>query len=285
MTGRTIQLKHTPRSTPLVHKELIDSHCHLEMIVHSETELNALLQDAQLQGVQRVITIGTDLQSSEKSRHIASTHSGVFASIGVHPHGAAKVTPSDYERLAILAQDVNVVGYGEIGLDYAKMYAPKEIQQQVFREQLSLAKELGLPVIIHDRDAHEDIMHLLKQQAPYPAGGVMHCFSGDTHLAEQVLDLGFFISIPGIVTFPNAHALQQVVIDLPLEKMILETDAPFLAPVPYRGKTNTPCLLIHTAEKIAQLKNSTLHEVAQQTTKNTEILFHLPPSCEKYDCR
>lgn len=255
--------------------KLIDSHCHLEMLAQRDVNLKTLLTDACCNGVDRVITIGTDLQSSTQAIHIAQTHSEVFASIGIHPHEASNVTLTDYEKLTTLAQNDKVVGYGEIGLDYVKMYAPKKIQQQVFAKQLSLAKSLSLPVIIHDRDAHVDTMLILKEQAPYPAGGVMHCFSGNTQLAKQVIDLGFYISIPGIVTFPNAQTLQQVVDNLPLEKIILETDAPFLAPVPHRGKINTPGLLIHIAQKVASIKNYSVNEVAQHTTKNTENLFRL----------
>jgi len=227
--------------------------------------------------VTNIITIGIDKASSKQAVLLAERYPSIYASVGVHPHDAAGVNDSDFDEIAQLSTHKKVVGYGEIGLDYAKMYSPKEIQQQVFSRQLTLAQELNLPVIIHDRDAHEDTLAILKRHAPFPAGGVMHCFSGDIELAEQVVELGFFVSIPGIVTFKNAAALQEVARALPLQSMLIETDGPFLAPVPFRGKRNTPELILHTAKKIAQLRDTTLEAVAAQTTDNARALFNLPP--------
>ena len=168
-----------------------------------------------------------------------------------------------------------VVGFGEIGLDYAKKYSPKDVQLRVFVQQLDLAKDLQLPLIIHDREAHEDTICLLREKGPFPKGGVMHCFSGDTALAHQVLDLGLYISIPGIVTFPNASMMREAVRAVPLERLLLETDGPFLAPVPFRGKRNQPEYLLRTAAAVAEIKGVSLDDVAQQTTKNAEKLFSL----------
>ncbi len=256
---------------------LIDSHCHLNMEAF-EQDLDQVLDRAHRAGVTNIISIGIDKASSVQAVQIAERYPSIYASVGVHPHDSAAVNDTDFDEIAQLSAHEKVVGYGEIGLDYAKMYSPKEIQQQVFSRQLALAQELKLPVIIHDRDAHEDTLKILKQHAPFPAGGVLHCFSGDITFAEQVVELGFFVSIPGIVTFKNAQALQQVAVDLPLQSMLIETDGPFLAPVPFRGKRNTPELLLHTAEKIAQLRNTTLAEIAAQTTDNTRTLFNLPPA-------
>jgi TatD DNase family protein len=228
-------------------------------------------------GVTRIITVGINVPSSLEAVKIARRFSGIFATIGIHPHNVAEVHNDTYSQLQTLAEDKEnkIVGYGEIGLDYAKNYAPQDIQLHEFRNQLSIAKELHLPVIIHDREAHEDTIRILDNHKPFSAKGVMHCFSGDSELAWKVIDLGFYISIPGIVTFKNSETLQQVAREIPLNRIILETDGPFLAPVPYRGKTNQPEYLIFTAQKIAELKEISLEEVARETTANAERLFGL----------
>ena len=263
-------------SEPQSEMDLIDSHCHLDMEAF-ENDLDDIIAEAGRAGVNTIITIGIDRTSSERAVQLAGQFPSVYASVGVHPHDAAAVNDTDLEIIAGLCSHEKVIGYGEIGLDYARMYSPEKIQQQVFSRQLAMAKELGLPVIIHDRDAHEDTLRILKEHAPFPDGGVMHCFSGDLELAGQVIDLGFYVSIPGIVTFKNASGLQQVAGTLPLEVLLIETDAPFLAPVPFRGKRNTPGLLLHTAQKIADLRNIPLAEVAEKTSANTRTLFNLPP--------
>jgi len=262
-------------SNPSEKISLIDSHCHLDMEAY-EKDLDEIIDRAFQEGVSEIITIGINKTSSEKAVQLAEQYSSVYAAVGVHPHDASRVNKKDFDAIAGLAAHEKVVGYGEIGLDYAKFYSPKDVQQEVFSLQLSMAKELKLPVIIHDRDAHEDTLRILKQYAPFPAGGVMHCFSGDTAFARQVVDFGFYISIPGIVTFKNAKELQRVVCELPLQSILIETDGPFLAPVPYRGKRNMPVFLLHTAEKIAELRCTTLAVVANQTTSNTRTLFNLP---------
>lgn len=265
------------QSEPQSEIDLIDSHCHLDMEAF-ESDLEEIISRAGRAGVNTIITIGIDRASSERAVQLASRFPSVYASVGVHPHDAAGVNDADLKTIAGLCVHEKVIGYGEIGLDYAKMYSPKNIQQRIFSRQLAMAKELELPVIIHDRDAHEDTMHILKEHAPFPAGGVMHCFSGDLKLAERVIDLGFYVSVPGIVTFKNATGLQEVAGKLPLDVLLIETDGPFLAPVPFRGKRNTPELLRHTAEKIADLHNISLAEVATQTSANTRTLFNLPVS-------
>jgi len=240
-------------------------------------DLAGAIQSAQSAGVTGIITVGIDLDSTRQAIAIARRFFRVWATAGIHPHHAAEAGKEHYGRLAALAADKanKVVGYGEIGLDYARNYAPVEIQKAVFHAQLGLAKELGLPVIIHDRDAHEDTLQILAENAPFPAGGVMHCFSGDDALAGRVMDLGFYISIPGIVTFPKSEMLQQIARTIPLNRMVLETDGPFLAPVPFRGRSNRPEYLVHTAKKIAELRDISLAEVARQTSRNADSLFHL----------
>ncbi len=259
--------------------KLVDTHCHLDMTAY-ELDLEEIVQAAAGLGVAQIIAIGIDWPSSAAAVAIAGRFQGVFAAVGIHPHQAAEAGDDDYARLAALAArpENKVVGYGEIGLDYAKNYAPRDRQIKEFARQLGLARELRLPVIIHDRDAHDDTMRLIREAAPFPAGGVMHCFSGDRELARQAIDLGFHISIPGIVTFKNADTLQQVAADIPLERMLLETDGPFLAPVPWRGKRNKPEYLLYTAQKIAELRNISAAEVARRTSDNAKALFRLGPA-------
>lgn len=254
---------------------LIDSHCHLDM-ENGQDDIDNLIDSARQCQVDTIITIGIDLASSQQAVELAHTYPGVYASVGIHPHSAEDGDDAVYQQLQELSTLEKVVAYGEIGLDYAKQYAPVERQRKEFARQLQLAKELELPIIIHDRDAHEDTLHILKEQGPFPAGGVMHCFSGDMAFAHQVLDLGLFISIPGIVTFKNASDLQQVAQEIPLDHMLLETDGPFLTPVPFRGKRNRPEYLLYTAAKIAELREISIEEIARQTSLNTKKLFSLP---------
>lgn len=255
---------------------LIDTHCHLDMGAY-ENSLESVVRDAADAGVTEIITVGIDVASSYKAIEIAKRYPGIFATVGLHPHNATGKSKEVFDHFRALALDKKnkVVGYGEIGLDFAKEYAPRKEQVQSFEEQLSLARELGLPIIIHDRDAHDEVLAILKDHAPYPALGVMHCFSGDIRLAEKVIDLGLYISIPGIVTFNKSEAMQEVAQNIPLERLILETDGPFLSPVPFRGKINKPEYLLYTAQKVASLRRSSLADVTRQTTANTHTLFRL----------
>jgi TatD DNase family protein len=254
---------------------LIDTHCHLDMDSYQE-DLDLVLERAARAGISSIITIGIDLESSRQAIDIATQHKSVYATIGIHPHDAKQASEDDLTRLAEMAGHEKVVGYGEIGLDYAKLYSPKKRQKEIFHQQLSLAKRLELPVIIHDRDAHEDTLNILQEHAPFPRGGILHCFSGDLDFAKKILDLNFYISIPGIVTFKNAKALQEVAKKIPLESMLLETDGPFLAPVPFRGKRNEPAYLRHTAERISELRLMAIEELAMVTSTNACNIFALP---------
>ncbi|MCF6289411.1 MAG: TatD family hydrolase [Desulfobacterales bacterium] len=254
---------------------VVDTHCHLEMAAY-QPDREEVLQASAKAGVTRVITIGIDLETSRQALELADRHGDVFATVGVHPHNVADISGADYESLRSLAAYPKVVAYGEIGLDYVKCYAPKEQQREHFQRQIELGRELNLPLIIHDRGAHDETMAALTAAAPFPAGGVMHCFSGNIHLAEQVMELGFHISIPGVVTFNKAEELHEVAARVPLSTLLLETDGPFLAPEPWRGKRNMPAYILYTADKIARLRNLSLEEVARQTTENAEKLFRLP---------
>lgn len=255
--------------------ELVDTHCHLDMAPYRD-EVPQLLAEAADCGVVQVLSIGIDYPSSVAALALAGRHDGVYASIGFHPHAAEAVDERSLREVAALAGADKVVAYGEIGLDYVRDYAEPEVQRRAFRQQLELAIELELPVIIHDREAHDDTIRLIREAGPLPRGGVMHCFSGDRAFAEEMIALGFMLSIPGIVTFKSAETLHEVVRTISLSHLMLETDGPFLAPMPHRGKRNQPAYLLHTARRVAQLKDMPLEEIARQTTANARALFHLP---------
>lgn len=261
-----------PRLEPASY--LIDSHCHLDMNAYQE-DLDSVLKRAVDNQVHGIVTIGTDLSSSLVAVNLARKHSMLRAAIGVHPHDAKDVKQDDLSKLAFLAEkhkDV-VVGYGEIGLDYAKKYSEPEVQRTVFRQQLRLAKELNLPIIIHDRDAHQDCLKIIKEEGPFDHGGIMHCFSGNLDFASKVIDCNLLISIPGIVTYKNARDLREVASQIPMDKMLLETDGPFLAPVPYRGKRNEPVYTLFIAEAIAKMRSTSLETIADRTSANACRLF------------
>ena len=253
---------------------IIDTHCHLDMI-SSEDDIRTTITRAAALGVSAIITVGIDLDSSKKAIHLATQYDSVYATVGIHPHNVQELNDTTYGELEKLCGMPKVLAYGEIGLDYVKQYAPKDIQLEHYARQLDLAKMMQLPVVIHDREAHEDILSILNAKAPFPAGGVMHCFSGNLHLAQRVLDMGFIISIPGVVTFNKAAEMQEVAEKVPLDKLIIETDAPFLAPEPLRGKKNLPEYILYTAQKIADLRGLPLEIVAQATTQNARNIFKM----------
>lgn len=253
---------------------LIDSHAHLAM-PDFEKDLPRVIERAKQAGVGQIITVGTTLPEVEKSLKIAQKYDSVYAAIGIHPHEVQDIAEGDYPRLRVLARDKKVVAFGEIGLDFYRNYSPHDIQLRRFRELLNIGKDLGLPIVIHDRDAHEEILRILEEESDGRWRGVFHCFSGNLAMARRVLALGFYLSIPGTVTFPKSTQQQEVVRHTPLEKIILETDCPYLAPEPFRGKRNEPAYIRHTAEKIASLKGLTLEDVSRITAINVKLLFNI----------
>ena len=271
-------VKDQKHDTPVLAEgiQLVDSHCHLDMESYAE-DLEDVLERARQHKVATIITIGVDPDSSKKAVRLAQQHPEIWASAGIHPHDLLSVTDSTYTKLFefIEANREWIVGYGEIGLDYAKQRCEPGIQRRHFQTQLDMAKNLKLPVIIHDREAHEDTLRLLRDCGPFPAGGVMHCFSGDYHFARKILDLGFSISIPGIVTFKNAADLRKVAVEIPLASLLLETDGPYLAPHPWRGRRNEPSYVLHTAACVAELRGISLSLLARATTANAVSLFDL----------
>ena len=253
---------------------LIDTHCHLDMY-SGEENIGTVVANAAASGISRIVTIGIDIASSRKAIALAAQYNSVYATVGIHPHNVAALHEETYEEIEKLCRQPRVVAYGEIGLDYVKEYAPKNTQLDHYAAQVDLAKNARLPLVIHDREAHNDILQILKNSAPFPDRGVMHCFSGDWDFAVKVLDLGFAISIPGVVTFGKAAMLQDVVRRIPLDRLILETDAPFLAPEPLRGRQNMPQYMLYTAQKVAELRGISLDETARATTANAIELFKL----------
>ncbi len=254
----------------------IDTHCHLDMQVYQD-DFTEVLSRAAAADIIHIISIGIDLDSSVQAVKLAEQYPQISATVGIHPHDVQHIGDATYTQLISVLNEnrQHIVGYGEIGLDYFKNYSPVDLQKHHFRKQLEIAKEFKLPVVIHDRDAHDDIITILEETGPFEAGGVVHCFSGDYVFARKVLSQNFNISIPGIVTFKNAHDLHEVVKKIPLESMLLETDGPFLAPVPFRGKRNESSYIPIIAEKIAELRQTTKEKIAETTTANAKALFNL----------
>lgn len=253
---------------------LIDTHAHLtdNRFAH---DLDDVLLRAEESGVRAMINVGYDLPSSRRCVALASKREPLFAAVGIHPHEAAKVGEQALAQLRQLALDGNVVALGEMGLDYYYDHSPRNLQQELFRQQIRLAKSLSLPIIVHDRDAHEDVLSILEEEGADTVGGVLHCFSGDRNFAVRCLKLGFHISLAGPVTFNNSRDLAAVAETISKDKLLLETDAPYLAPVPYRGKRNEPAYLLAVAKKVATLRGITVEELSADTTENAQKLFKL----------
>ena len=250
---------------------LIDSHAHLEMR-EFDADRNQVIDRALRVGVDLIVTIGTSLADSRKAAEIASRYPCVYAAIGVHPHEVKDIDPHTYDSLNKLATHDKVIAFGEIGLDFFRNLSPRDIQLKRFSEQLEIAHELNLPIIVHDRDAHKETLDLLRKW-PGERKGVIHCFSGDYKMAQECIDMGFYISVTGAVTFKKSEVISEVVRKIPLERILIETDAPFITPEPHRGKRNEPSYVIFTARKIAELKGVTMEEVGRITSKNTRQIF------------
>ena len=253
---------------------LIDSHCHLDDHRY-DADREVVITSARAVGVDHFVTIGCDLETSRAAVALAQQHPFVSATVGVHPHEVKLIQDGWYDELRSLARSDRVVAYGEIGLDYHYDHSPRDVQRSRFREQVQLARELRLPIIIHTREAQEDTITILKEEKAQDVGGVFHCFSGDAWLAKDALDLGFYLSFSGVVTFQNAVMLRDIVKTVPLDRILVETDSPYLTPVPHRGKRNEPAYVRHVAEKIAELHGLTVQEVEQATTQNTRRVFRI----------
>lgn len=252
---------------------LVDSHCHIDL-PQFDADRDAAVARAREAGVERMLIVGgvDEGQGHRRALRVAEAL-GMPASAGVHPHEARLATEAAYDELRGLAGERRIVAIGEIGLDFHYDHSPREVQRDVFRRQLRLARDVGLPVIVHTREANEETAAILEHEEAEEIGGVIHCFTGSRELAERALVLGFCISFSGIVAFPRAEVIQEVARTVPLERLLLETDAPFLAPPPHRGKRNEPALVLEVARKLASLRDLELEAVAAASSANFERLF------------
>ena len=254
---------------------LIDTHTHLDDARYND-DRDAMIARAREAGVEAFVTIGCDLATSRAAVALATQHQFVYASIGVHPHEVKHISEGWYDEFRRLVKNKKVVAYGEIGLDYHYNHSSPKEQRERFREQIQLARELNLPIIIHTREAQDDTMTILKEEKASEIGGVFHCFSGDAWLAKDALDLGFYLSFSGILTFQNATMLRDIAKHTPLDRVLIETDCPYLTPVPHRGKRNEPAYVAHVAQQLAVIHPElSLEQIERRTTENAKRLFRI----------
>lgn len=254
---------------------LVDSHCHLDD-EKFDADRDAVIGRARTAGVERMMAIGTgdgppDLEAALR---LARPHDFIYATVGVHPHDAAKATPGTFEKLSQLANEPKVLAIGEIGLDYHYDFSPRNVQHRIFARQLELAAAARKPIVIHTREAWADTLALVREHG-LPFGGIMHCFTGGPKEAEEALDVGFHLSFGGILTFPKADDIREAAAGTPEDRLLIETDSPYLAPIPHRGKRNEPAFLVETARRLAQLRATPIENIAAITTQNFNRLFQL----------
>ncbi|WP_281883858.1 TatD family hydrolase [Paenibacillus sp. YYML68] len=256
---------------------LIDTHAHLNAEQFDEDRQEVIAR-AQQNGIRRIINVGFNRETIPTSLALAEQYDFIYSTVGWHPTDAINMKDGDLEWLESLCAHEKVVAIGEIGLDYYWDTSPKDVQDRVFREQIRLARKVKLPIVIHNRDAHHDVVETLREEKASEVGGVMHCFSGSWETAKQCLDLNFYISFGGPVTFKNAKQPKEVLEKVPLDRLLIETDAPYLAPHPYRGKRNESSYVRLIAETAAEIKGLSLEELAEITTRNATKLFNLKTS-------
>ena len=252
---------------PVTLPGLVDSHCHLDD-AQFDADRDQVIARAQAAGVQIFLAIGAGAgpPDLEVAICLAERYPGFYATVGVHPHDAAKAGDETFERLAALAAHPKVVAIGEIGLDYHYDFSPRDVQRRVFARQLQLAAEAGLPVSIHTREAWNDTLDILRVHGP--ASGIFHCFTGDARQAQQALDLGFHLAFGGVLTFPNAESVREAARIAPARRLLLETDCPYLAPAPHRGKRNEPAFVVEIARRLAEVRDASFESIAALTTAN-----------------
>lgn len=249
-----------------------DTHAHLNAEQYNK-DLAEVIDRAQKEGVSNIVVVGFDRPTIEKAMKLTEEYDFIYACVGWHPVDAIDMTEEDLLWIEELTKHPKVVALGEMGLDYYWDKSPKEIQKEVFRRQIRLAKKVELPIVIHNRDATADIVEILKEEEAKEVGGIMHCFSGSPETAKECTDMNFYISLGGPVTFKNAKKPKEVAEVIPLEKLLIETDCPYLAPHPYRGKRNEPGYVKLVAEQIAEIKGISTEEVARVTTENAKKIF------------
>ncbi|WP_307414101.1 TatD family hydrolase [Neobacillus ginsengisoli] len=251
---------------------LFDTHVHLNAEQYDE-DLEEVIERAREEGVHNMVVVGFDRPTIQRAMELAESYEFIYACVGWHPVDAIDMTDEDLLWIEELAAHPKVVAIGEMGLDYHWDKSPKDIQKEVFRKQIRLAKKVKLPIVIHNREATADIVEILKEEGAEEVGGIMHCFSGSPEVAKECVKINFYISLGGPVTFKNAKKPKDVAAEIPLDKLLIETDCPYLAPHPYRGKRNEPSYVKLVAEEIAAIKGVSFEEVAEATTQNAKKLF------------
>lgn len=253
---------------------LFDTHAHLNA-EQFDTDLEEVIARAKAEKVERIVVVGFDKPTITRAMELIEEYHFIYAAIGWHPVDAIDMTEEDLTWIKELSSHEKVVAIGEMGLDYHWDKSPKDIQKEVFRKQIALAKEVNLPIIIHNRDATEDVVTILKEEGAEEVGGIMHCFTGSAEVARQCMDMNFYISFGGPVTFKNAKKPKEVAKEIPNDRLLIETDCPFLTPHPFRGKRNEPSYVKYVAEQLAELKGLTYEEIASVTTENAKRLFRM----------
>ena len=254
---------------------LFDTHAHLHFPDYAD-DLDAVLERARAAGVRGMVTIGTDRETNRAVTALAKRLPDVWATVGIHPHDAGEAAEADFEEMERLARsEAKVVGFGEMGLDFFRNLSPPDVQRQVFRRQVDIARRARKPLVIHCRDAHTETLAILAEERAGETGGVMHCFSGDVEIARRCLDLGLYISLAGPVTYKNARALPDVARFVPEDRLVVETDCPYLPPTPHRGKRNEPAFVGLTAALIAELRNADPDALCDSLTANASKLFRI----------
>lgn len=251
-----------------------DTHAHLDDPQFKEDQEQVIAR-AREAGLELIVNVGYNVASAKRTVQLIRKYEFIYGTVGMHPHDAKDLDGAALQELKKLAAESKIVGVGEIGLDYYWNHSPRDVQQRVFRRMLDFAREVKLPVVVHDREAHEDIFRILKEEKAHQVGGIMHCYSGSWPLAKEAISMGFFISIAGPVTFHNARKTLEVVKEIPLEHLLIETDSPYLAPVPFRGKRNEPAYVVKVAETIAHIKGLPVEEVGRITAENGRRAFRI----------
>jgi len=251
---------------------LVDSHAHLDGSQFA-SDRDQTIQRAHDNGISHILTIGCDMESSAASLALATKHPNIYAAVGVHPHDATEINEATLKQLEELLGRPKVVALGEIGLDFFRDRSPRDVQRNAFRQQVRLARKVGKPIIVHDRDAHDEVLQILQEENAAEVGGVLHCFSGDVSMAKKCLEMGFYLSFSGTITYPKNEAARDVVRAVPIDKMLVETDCPYLSPQKFRGKRNEPAYVRYTAEKVAEIKGLSMEDVARVTSRNCFDLF------------
>lgn len=249
-----------------------DTHTHLDD-EQFDRDRDDVIGRAYACGVSLILNVGYNLVQARSTLRLTRKYDFIYGSVGMHPHNAKDFDENTRYELSKLADESKIVAIGEIGLDYYWNHSPQDVQRSVFRQMIALAKEKKKPVIIHDRDAHQDVLDIVREEGTKEVGGVFHCYSGSWPMARELIKLGFFISLAGPVTFHNARKLQEVASMVPLNHLLIETDCPYLAPMPHRGKRNEPSYVLRVAEMIAKIKRMPVEEIAQRTTENGKKLF------------